>query len=126
MKFSQNHEWVLLQDHNIASVGISKSAINELENISHIDLPKKGKKFKAYETAAVIESSKAAIDVYTPVSGKIVEINPIIKNNPNILIKENFDPKNHWLFKIQLELVDEYEQLMNEQAYEAWKKQITK
>ena len=98
-KFSKKHEWIIL-DGEAATVGISKHATEMLGDIVFVELPEKGKSLNKEEKAAVVESTKAASDVYTPVSGEIMETNqPIVDDPSNV----NKDPENNgWFFKIKI------------------------
>ena len=98
-KYSKKHEWIML-DGESATVGISKHATEMLGDIVFVELPEKGKSLNKEEKAAVVESTKAASDVYTPVSGEIMETNqPIVDDPSNV----NKDPENNgWFFKIKI------------------------
>jgi glycine cleavage system H protein len=97
-KCKDSHEWVKI-DKNLATVGITAYAKKEIGEIVNVDLPAVGKVVKAKEEVCVIESTKSAIDVYSPVSGKIVEVNRELIDNLSLL---NTSPeKEGWLFKIE-------------------------
>ena len=114
MKYTDSHEWIFV-DGETAAVGISAHAQKELGEVVFIQLPKVGDKFKAGNEVAVLESTKAAADIYCPVSGTIVAINEDVKENPNIL---NTSPeKDGWLFKIALSDLSELDTLLCDQQY---------
>ncbi len=114
MKFTDSHEWIKTSD-SYGFVGITNFAKNELGTIVYVELPKIGQKVKAGEEIAVLESTKAAADIYSPVSGIIIEINEDLKNQIQIL---NQDPENRgWLFKIELSNPVELEALMDKTTY---------
>lgn len=116
MKFSKTHEWILV-DNGVGTVGVTHFAQKELGDIVYVELPKVGKTVKAGEEAAVLESTKAAADVYTPVSGTILEINPLLKDAAELV---NASPEDKgWLFKIQLTVPEEMQALMEKEAYMA-------
>ena len=95
LKFAPTHEWLRPSD---GSVGISDHAQAELTDIVFVDLPKVGTKVTAGEAAAVVESVKAASDIYSPVGGEVIEINPALADNPALV---NTDPYGEgWLFKL--------------------------
>jgi glycine cleavage system H protein len=119
MKFTENHEWVELEG-DIGRVGITETAIDEMGDITYVELPKVGQKVRALEEICVIESSKAAIDMYAPLSGEIASVNHEVQKNPEILHKEKGSKKG-WLFTIRISHPEEYEELMDEAAYRAWK-----
>src|SRR5688500_16653619 len=99
MKFTESHEWIEVHS-NVGVVGITDYAQKELDDIVYIELPKVGKHVKAGEEAAVLESTKAAADVYSPVSGTIIEVNQSLVTASELV---NRSPeKEGWLFKIKL------------------------
>lgn len=115
MKFSESHEWIDLASNNIAKVGISEYAQKELGEIVYVELPELGKEVKAGAEVAVLESTKAAADVYSPASGTIVEVNEKLKNESNLI---NSSPeKEGWIFKIKMNNPKELEKLFDEQKY---------
>jgi glycine cleavage system H protein len=114
MKFTETHEWIEVQG-DIGTVGITNYAQHELGDVVFVELPKVGKQVKAQEEAVVLESTKAAADVYSPVSGTILEVNQQLTQTPELI---NRSPqKEGWIFKIQLSSPEELKQLMDEQAY---------
>lgn len=114
MKFSASHEWVLLED-NIARVGISKYAQKELGEIVHVELPKIGDCMEAGEEVVILESTKSAVDIYTPVSGVVVEVNEELKKRLDLL---NQDPEGAgWLFKIEIKTRTELDSLLSLKQY---------
>ena len=118
-KYSKKHEWIIL-DGETATVGISKHATEMLGDIVFVELPEKGKGLEKEEKAAVVESTKAASDVYTPVSGEIIETNQPIVDDPSSV---NKDPENNgWVFKIKIKNKSELDTLMNQTDYEKFVK----
>ncbi|HEY5259823.1 MAG TPA: glycine cleavage system protein GcvH [Rhabdochlamydiaceae bacterium] len=114
MKFTESHEWIKVEN-GIGTVGITHHAQKELGDVVYIELPMLGKLLKKGEEAAVLESTKAAADVYTPVSGEIVEIN---QNLSHFSEKVNAAPETEgWLFKVKLTNPSEADQLLNLQEY---------
>lgn len=114
MKFSESHEWINLEG-TIGTVGISQHAQGELGDIVYIELPQVSKKVKAGEEAAVLESTKAAADVYSPVSGTIQEVNLKLKDQPELI---NHSPENEgWIYKIALDAPVELDKLMTTDQY---------
>ncbi len=115
MKYTETHEWIEIEA-NVGTVGITRHAEKQLGDIVYVELPKKGKEVKAGEEVAVLESTKAAADIYTPVSGTIMEINESLKTRPEWI---NEDPeKSGWIYKIQLSDLLEVEKLMDASSYE--------
>ena len=119
-KYSKKHEWISL-DGESATVGISKHATEMLGDIVFVELPDKGKSLNKDDKAAVVESTKAASDVYTPVSGEILDSNqPIVDDPSNV----NNDPENNgWFFKIKIKDKSELDSLMSQSDYEKFVKE---
>ena len=112
--FTKEHEWVRVEGNN-ATVGISSHAQEQLGDIVFAETPEAGKSLRKGEEAAVVESVKAASDVYSPISGTVIEGNPALADDPAII---NNDPEGAgWFFKIEVTNPSELEGLMNEAAY---------
>ena len=100
MKYTQDHEWVQLEDHEAAVVGITLHAQDALGDVVFVDLPEVGKKFAQGEVAGVVESVKAAADVYMPIAGEVTEVNEALRADPSLA---NSDPlAAGWFFKVKL------------------------
>ena len=120
IKFSKNHEWVKVEGDD-AIVGITKHATEMLGDIVFVELPEKGSNVEKDGTAGVVESTKAASDVYTPVSGEVVETNQAIVDDPS---KINQDPENTaWFFKLKMKDTSEMDSLMNKDEYDKFAKE---
>ena len=120
VKFSKEHEWIKL-DGEIATIGITKHATEMLGDIVFVELPEKGSSVVKDGNAGVVESTKAASDVYTPVSGEITEKNQSIVDDP---AKINSDPENEaWFFKLKIKDKSELDTLMNKEEYEKFSKE---
>ena len=119
VKFSKEHEWIKLDD-DTATIGITKHATEMLGDIVFVELPEKGTSVEKDGNAGVVESTKAASDVYTPVSGEIMETNqPIVDDPSNV----NQDPENNgWFFKIKIKDKSELDSLMSQTDYEKFVK----
>ncbi len=114
-KFSRKHEWVSLEG-DIATIGITKHATEMLGDIVFVEVPQKGKQVEQNGQAAVVESTKAASDVFSPISGEVVESNEAIVSDPSSV---NTDPENNaWFFKIKVSNKSEIDSLMNKADYE--------
>jgi glycine cleavage system H protein len=114
-KFSKNHEWVFLEE-DIATVGITKHATEMLGDIVFVEVPEKGKNVEANGQTAVVESTKAASDVYAPISGEITESNQSIVDDPS---KVNANPETEgWFFKMKIKDKSEIDKLMSKDNYE--------
>ena len=120
VKFSKEHEWIILEGE-IATIGITKHATEMLGDIVFAELPEKGSNVEKDGTAGVVESTKAASDVYTPVSGEIVDLNQSIVDDPS---KINQDPENSaWFFKLKIKDKSEMDTLMNKDEYDIFAKE---
>lgn len=115
--YSKDHEWVEIADHEAATVGITVHAQEALGDVVFVDLPEVGKKFKQGEVAGVVESVKAAADIFMPVTGEITEVNEALRTDPSLA---NSDPMGAgWFFKVLVAEQDmaEFDQLMDEPDY---------
>ena len=120
VKYSKEHEWIKL-DGDIATIGITKHATEMLGDIVFAELPEKGSNVEKDGTAGVVESTKAASDVYTPVSGEVVDNNQAIVDDPS---KINNDPEGDaWFFKLKIKDVKELDTLMNKDEYDKFAKE---
>ena len=114
LKFTAEHEWLKL-DGDVATVGITSHAADQLGDLVFVELPEVGATFEKNGEAATVESVKAASDVYCPLSGEIVEINEAITSDPSLV---NSDPQGKgWFFKLKLANVADADDLMDEAAY---------
>ena len=117
MKFTKTHEWVKVEE-GIATVGITDHAQSELGDIVFVELPSVGDKVKSKEQFVTVESTKAAAEVYAPVSGEITEINSELTGNPQFI---NEDPYGKgWIAKIRMDNPDETSELMDEDSYNSF------
>lgn len=114
MRFTKSHEWVRLEG-NIATVGVTDFAQKELGEVVYVDLPKVGAMLKMGEEASVLESTKAATDSYAPVSGKVVAVNDLVAQTPQ-LINRSAEDKG-WLFKLQISNQKEWNTLLSKDDY---------
>ena len=113
-RYTDQHEWVRL-DGGEATVGITKFAAEQLGDVVYVELPAKGKAVKAGAEAAVVESVKAASEVYAPVGGDVIAANDVLSTEPS---KVNDDPEgNGWFFKLKLADAGEFGKLMDAAAY---------
>ena len=120
VKFTKDHEWVESTGSDAATVGITVHAQDALGDVVFVDLPEVGKTFAQGEVAGVVESVKAAADVFMPVSGEITEVNEALRADPALA---NSDPLGQgWFFKVKLADVSETEGLMDETAYDEFSK----
>lgn len=115
-RFAKTHEWAHMEG-DIATVGISNHAQEEISDIVFVDLPKVGQQVTAGQNCCVIESVKSASEIYAPVSGEVVEVNEALANDPALVNREPHG--NGWLFKIKMTAPAEYENLLDLNAYKA-------
>jgi glycine cleavage system H protein len=120
VKYSKEHEWIKLEG-DVAIIGITKHATEMLGDIVFTELPEKGSNVEKDGTAGVVESTKAASDVYTPISGEVVDTNQAIVDDPS---KINQDPENTaWFFKLKIKDKSEMDSLMNKDEYDKFAKE---
>jgi glycine cleavage system H protein len=115
--FTKEHEWIRVEG-DTATVGITDHAQGQLGDIVFAEAPEAGKTLNKGGEAAVVESVKAASDVYAPASGEVIEANPAIADDPSVI---NSDPEGDgWFFKLRLADTAELDELMDEGAYREW------
>lgn len=115
LRYTKTHEWVKF-DGKIATVGITDFAQDQLSDLTYVELPTPGDSFSAQEEVAVVESVKAASDVYAPLSGTITDVNKALIEKPELI---NTDPYGEgWIFKLQLDDQSELESLLDVDSYE--------
>lgn len=115
IKYAKSHEWVVVDDKGIGTVGISDFAQAALGDVVFVELPKTGSKVTAGSDVAVVESVKAASDIYSPVSGEVLEVNTSLQDAPETL---NSSPlQQGWLYRIRLSNAAELDGLLDEAAY---------
>ena len=120
VKYSKEHEWIKLEG-DTATIGITNHATEMLGDIVFTELPEKGSNVEKDGTAGVVESTKAASDVYTPVSGEVVDTNQAIVDDPS---KINQDPENTaWFFKLKIKDKSEMDSLMSKDEYDKFAKE---
>ena len=115
-KYSKQHEWVSMEG-DVATVGITKHAAEMLGDIVFVELPDIGKEVSQSGDTAIVESVKAASDVYSPLSGEITEINEALIDNPEIINTSPYE--SGWFFKIKPQDISEMDKLLDAQAYES-------
>ena len=117
MKYTSDHEWIQLEDHEAAVVGITLHAQDALGDVVFVDLPEVGRSYAQGEVAGVVESVKAAADVYMPIAGEVTEVNEALRADPSLA---NSDPLgNGWFFKLKIANPSEIDTLMDETSYRA-------
>jgi glycine cleavage system H protein len=114
LRYNDSHEWVSVED-GVATVGISDHAQELLGELVFVELPEVGADLAKGDEAAVVESVKAASDVYSPVSGEVVEVNEDLESSPNLVNDEPYS--EGWIFKIKLSNEAEVDDLMDSKAY---------
>ncbi|MAC03240.1 MAG: glycine cleavage system protein H [Gammaproteobacteria bacterium] len=117
LKFLESHEWARLEDDGTVTVGISDHAQELLGDIVFVELPEIGKDISKSGDIAIVESVKAASDVYSPVTGQITEVNEALIDNPEIINSSPYE--DGWFFKIQPQDITEMNELLDATAYES-------
>lgn len=117
LKYTESHEWVKLsKDKSTATVGLTDFAQEELTDIVYLELPKVGDEIEAGTECAVVESVKAASDIYAPLSGEVIEVNQAVLDDPAVVNEDAFG--KGWLFKVKLADPAELEELLSDSDYE--------
>lgn len=116
LKYAKSHEWVRVSG-DVATVGITDHAQHELTDVVFVELPEPGRKLKGGESCAVVESVKTASDIYSPVSGEVIEVNKTVVDNPALVNTEPY--AGGWFFKIRLSNPTELNALLNPGQYAA-------
>ena len=120
VKYSKEHEWIKVEG-DVGTIGITQHATEMLGDIVFVELPDVGSSVEKDGNAGVVESTKAASDVYTPISGEVVENNQVIVDDPG---KINSDPENDaWFFKLKIKDSSELDSLMNKEEYDKFAKE---
>jgi glycine cleavage system H protein len=121
VKYTQDHEWIRVEGE-VGTIGITQYAQEQLGDVVFVELPKAGRKVAKGEACAVVESVKAASDIYAPVSGEVVEANAALGDAPGDVNAEPMD--KGWFFKLKLSDKSELDGLMDEAAYQAFVKSL--
>lgn len=117
IRYTKDHEWIRIEGA-VAVVGISDYAQSQLGDIVFVDLPEPGKKVDAGDEVAVVESVKAASEVYAPVGGEVVETNPVIVEDPSLVNQSPME--DGWFVKLKISDPDALDSLMDQAAYDAY------
>jgi glycine cleavage system H protein len=118
LRYTESHEWIKHEGNNVR-VGITDHAQSELTDVVYVELPKTDRQANAKEAIAVVESVKAASDIYAPVKGTVVEVNKALEADPGLINREPYG--QGWIFVLKLDNADDLKQLKDAEAY---KKQI--
>jgi len=113
--YSESHEWVKVEG-GIAVIGVSDFAQKEMGDITYVDVPEEDDEFQKGEEFGALESVKASSDLYCPVSGKVVEVNEALEDNPELINEDAFE---NWIIKVEMSDSSELETLMDADAYKA-------
>jgi glycine cleavage system H protein len=123
IKYTSDHEWIQVDQQDAATVGITLHAQDALGDVVFVDLPEVGRTYTKGEVAGVVESVKAAADVFMPLDGEITEVNEDLRNDPS---KANKDPMGDgWFFKMRVQDASQLDALMDEPAYQKFVKETT-
>lgn len=115
IKYLPTHEYVRVEDENIGYVGITPYAAKQLGNVVYVDMPEEGDEVAKGEEFGAIESVKAASDLFSPVSGEVVEVNEALEENPKLV---SDDPMANWIMKVRLSDLAELDELLDGEAYD--------
>lgn len=115
LKYTKDHEWIRIEDGKVALVGITEFAQNELSDIVFVDITSVGESFKADDAFGTVEAVKTVSDLFLPVDGKILEVNPDLENQPELI---NTDPyKKGWIVRVELDNPADLDGLLDAEAY---------
>ncbi len=117
LKYTDSHEWIREDEGGIATIGITDHAQEQLGDLVFVELPEVGSTLSAGDACCVVESVKAASDVYSPLSGEVVEVNELLNDAPETINDSPYD--DGWLFKIKMAAETELDDLLDAEAYEA-------
>jgi glycine cleavage system H protein len=120
MRFTSDHEWVRL-DGNIATVGITEYAAEELGDVVYVDLPVVGDTFAQGDNLAVAESVKAAADIFAPIGGTVTDVNEALREEPSLVSEDPMD--GGWIARLDVDDLAELDDLMDEEGYEEYLKE---
>lgn len=120
LHYTEEHEWVRLEG-KIATVGITQFAVEQLGDVTQVDLPREGETLKQGDVLGSVESVKAVSDVYAPLSGKVVKVNSPLQDSPEYLNEEPYD--GGWMIQIELSKPEEMGKLMDAKAYDEFLKE---
>jgi glycine cleavage system H protein len=118
--YTEDHEWIR-QEGNLVTVGITQFAVEQLGDVTQVDLPREGEVLKKRDVLGSVESVKAVSDVYAPISGKVVKVNSPLQDSPEYLNEEPYD--GGWMIQIEMAKPEELKELMNGLAYEEFLKE---
>lgn len=121
LKYTKEHEWIRIERDQVATIGITDFAQDQLGDIVYLELPKEGEAVEKGEPFGVVESVKAVSDIYAAVSGSVVEINNPLRENPETLNEDCYE--EGWLIKVKMSNPKELEDLMNGEQYQAYVKE---
>ncbi|HNZ48874.1 MAG TPA: glycine cleavage system protein GcvH [Candidatus Hydrogenedentes bacterium] len=121
LKYTEDHEWIVEQ-RGLYVVGITEYAVDELGEITFVELPEVGRRLERGEDAAVLESVKAASDVLCPVTGVVAEVNDILEMEPDLINRDTYG--KGWILKLKDVNVEEYEELMDSRSYRGYLKTV--
>lgn len=116
LKYTSEHEWIRLEDDGVATVGITPYAQDALGELVYVDLPQTGAELSAGDEAGVLESVKAASDIYAPVTGRVTEVNERLRDEPSLI---NASPEAEgWIFRMRVASPEELDALLDEASYQ--------
>jgi len=115
-RYLDTHEWHRPEDGDIVTLGLTRYAVDELTDVTYVELPEVGTEFAAGDSIGEIESVKATSEIYTGVGGKVVEVNEAVQEDPAVVNQDPYD--GGWLMKLEMSDASELETLMDSEAYE--------
>ena len=116
LKYAATHEWVRQESEDVVTVGISDFAQEQLGDVVFIELPEVGVQVAAGDSVAVVESVKAASDIYSPINGEVIEVNATLEDNPEAVNEDCYE--YGWFFKVRIQAGQDFEELMDAESYQ--------
>ncbi len=118
--YTEDHEWAR-QEGNVVTVGITQFAVEQLGDVTQVDLPREGEVLKLHDPFGSVESVKAVSDVFTPVAGKVVKVNTTLQDSPEYVNEDPYD--GGWMIQIEMSNPEELKKLMDSKTYETFLKE---
>jgi glycine cleavage system H protein len=118
--YTKDHEWARVEG-KLATIGVTRFAVEQLGDVTQVDLPKEGESVKAHEVFGTVESVKAVSDLFSPVTGKVVKVNTPLNDSPEYVNEDCYD--EGWMIQVEVSNPDELKALMNVTAYQAFLKE---
>ena len=115
--YTEDHEWARLEG-NVATIGVTQFAVDQLGDVTQVELPREGEALKAGEAFGTVESVKAVSDLFAPITGKVVKVNTPLQDSPEYVSEDPYD--GGWMIQVEVSNAEELKKLMSSEAYETF------